>query len=221
MLKQLQKAGFKREKLIHLPNFITNDFVFADTRSAEKEKNTILYYGRLSSEKGLDLLLSAKKEMDKEFTLKIIGTGPEEKKLKERVDRENINNVKFLGFKKGKDLVSEIKLSKATIIPSTWHEVFGLTIIESYSVGTPVIGSNLGAIPEIIKDGKTGYIFDHDNIESLKEAISKMVDMDVMSLEYLEMVNNCLSLKEEFSPQKYYEQLIKIYERLLYEKRKS
>lgn len=222
MLEQLVKGGFKREKLIHLPNFLSNDFeskTVMNTKLLEKDNNTILYYGRLSSEKGLDLLLDVKKRIDKEFILKIIGTGPEEERLKERVKRENIKNVRFLGFKTGDELVNEIKSSKATIIPSVCHEVFGLTIIESYSTGTPVIGSNLGGIPEIIKENQTGFIFEHDNIESLKIAINKMLNMDVTSPEYLDMVNNCLSFKEEFTPKKYYEKLIHIYENLLFNKR--
>jgi glycosyltransferase involved in cell wall biosynthesis len=224
MLEQLVKGGFKREKLIHLPNFITNDFLQGTkviSKQLKKDNNTMLYYGRLSSEKGLDLLLDVKKSIDKEFTLKIIGIGPDEGRLKERVKRENIKNVIFLGFKRGEELVNEIKSSKATIIPSVWHEVFGLTIIESYSTGTPVIGSNLGGIPENIKENQTGFIFEYDNIESLKNAVNKMLNIDVKSQDYLNMVNNCLSFKEEFSQKKYYEKLINIYERLLQNKRAS
>lgn len=224
MFEQLAAGGFDKKKLIYLPNFITNDFqseINIETKLLEADNNTILYYGRLSREKGIDLLLDVKKVINRAFILKIIGVGPEEARLKQRVERENIKNVRFLGFKKGMELAHEIRSSKATVIPSVWHEVFGLTIIESYSTGTPVIGSNLGGIPENIKENQTGVIFEYDNIESLKNSISKMLSIDVKSQDYLNMVRNCLSFKEKFSQKNYYEKLVNIYEQLVQNNRES
>ncbi|MFJ9383227.1 glycosyltransferase [Peribacillus sp. NPDC101481] len=219
MKNQLIKGGYEEEKLIHIPNFLTSDFDDKVVKKGHKENKTLLYYGRLSQEKGLDLLLDAIKEINEDYILKIIGTGSEEERLKNRVSKENIKNVRFLGFKSGDELHNEISSSKATIIPSTWHEVFGLTIIESYSAGTPVIGSNLGGIPENIKDNKTGFVFENGNVESLKNALNKILSMDKSSIEYQNMVNESLVFKEEFTMDKYYSELIKLYEQLMFKKR--
>jgi len=214
MLEQLASAGYKREKLVHFPNFLTNDFLNREAVGI-KDNRTLLYYGRLSREKGLDLLLDANKLVQADYILKIIGTGPEEERLKKRVEDENIKNVIFLGFKTGDDLQREIREAKATIIPSTWHEVFGLTIIESYSVGTPVIGSNLGGVPENIIDKKTGYIFEANNADNLKDCIEEIVNMDKESEEYKQMEEACLSFKNKFSTEKYYKDLIELYKNLI------
>lgn len=213
MREQLVNGGYKREKLIHIPNFLTNDFNSKISESKRGDEKTLLFFGRLSLEKGLDLLLDAMKLVGNEIVLKVIGTGPEEERLKNRVESEKITNVKFLGFKNGMELVKEIESSKATIIPSVWHEVFGLTIIESYSTGTPVIGSNLGGIPEIINNHQTGFIFQHDDLSSLVKSINQLFSLSLK--EYLKMSSNCLSYKENFTPNKYYLKLIKIYESLV------
>ena len=219
MKNQLLKGGFNKDKLIHIPNFLTSDFDGKVDIRVQKEKNALPPERRLSKEKGLDLLLDAVKEINDDYVLEIIGTGPEEEHLKNRVSEESIKNVRFLGYQSGEELYNKISVSKTTIIPSTWHEVFGLTIIESYSAGTPVIGSNLGGIPENIKNNKTGFVFEHGNVESLKNTLIKILRMDKTSKEYKNMVNDCLVFKEEFTMNKYYTELIKEYEKLIARKR--
>jgi glycosyltransferase involved in cell wall biosynthesis len=215
MYNQLEKNRISNEKLVHLPNFLTNDFLEVEYRV--QKANCILYYGRLSKEKGLDVLLDAKKKLKSVVNLKIIGTGPEEKRLKKRVQDENIHGVEFLGFKSGKKLVEEIQTAKATVIPAAWHEVFGLTIIESFSVGTPVIGSDVGGITELIEEGKNGFLFERNNAQDLANKIDEL--LNITSNDYLNMVEVCYNSREIFSPESYYDKLISIYEDLVRHKK--
>ncbi|MGE1111797.1 hypothetical protein CN978_11235 [Priestia megaterium] len=220
MLSKLEQAGFNKDSLIHIPNFITNDFsnysIENDDLNLKNKRNSILYYGRLSKEKGLDFLLDAKREMDNKFTLEIVGTGPEEEHLKRRVHYENIKGVEFLGFKSGDELINLIKNCKATILPANWHEVFGLTIIESHSIGTPVIGSDLGGIGEIIKNGKNGFIYNNGDLKSLKKSISQLFDLN--EKQYQEMASNSLNSSKKYKPEEYYKKIINVYSKLLQEK---
>lgn len=211
MYNQLKEKRIDREKLIHLPNFLTNNFL--DVKIEEKKENFILYYGRLSKEKGLDTLLDAQKLLNGKIKLKLIGTGPEEIRLRERIENEEIKNIEFLGFKTGEELVREIKNAKATIIPSVWHEVFGLTIIESLSVGTPVIGSRVGGITELVKEGINGFLFERANEKELASKIEALINLP--EDRFVNMVHSSYQAKENFSPENYYKELIQIYEKVV------
>lgn len=212
MYKQLKDKRIPGNKLRLMPNFLTNDFSKKESLTIEKE-DFILYYGRLSGEKGLDVLLDAKKLLKSSIQLKIIGNGPEELRLKERVQKEGISNVEFLGFKTGDDLTIEIEKARATIIPAVWHEVFGLTIIESFSSGTPVIGSSVGGITELIHEGKNGFLFERANPKELAHKIEKV--FSISNEDYSVMVKYCFEYSKKFSPQKYYNELVKVYEEVI------
>ena len=210
MKEQILLSGIPSNKLIHIPNFISNEFyIIKFDKESFKRENIILYYGRLSKEKGIETLLDAKKRIDN-VKLKIIGIGPEEEYLKNKVKDEKINNVIFLGFKSGNDLLREISSSKCTIIPSVWNEVFGLTIIESFSVGTPVIGAKAGGITEIIKENLTGFLYNPYDITELVDRINKVVNMEDKA--YLNMAENCYKEKLVYSSETYYLELIRVYD---------
>jgi glycosyltransferase involved in cell wall biosynthesis len=219
MYSQLIKSGFSRDKVVHIPNFLTNNFSFNHSNMESVRENSLLYFGRLSSEKGLDVLLDAKKKLNRKFVLKIIGEGPEKKRLEKRVQEEKIKDIEFMGFYSGDKLVSEIKKSLATIIPSVWHEVFGLTIIESFSCGTPVIGSDIGAISELIESGKTGYLYNSGDSVELASKINDLLDLS--SEEYNNISFNCSNKVREFHPGSYYNKVLNIYESLVGEKLKK
>ncbi|MGE6345430.1 glycosyltransferase family 4 protein [Bacillus mycoides] len=215
MYNQLAENRIPVKKLVHLPNFLTNNFL--EVEMNERKEKFILYYGRLSKEKGIDTLLDAQRLLGERITLKLIGTGPEEARLKARVEQESIQNVEFLGFKSGNDLVVEIKKAKATIIPSVWHEVFGLTIIESLSAGTPVIGSKVGGITELIQEGENGFLFERANEKELANKIERLINLS--EDEYAQMARNSYRAKNEFKPEWYYGELVSIYEQAINNKK--
>src|SRR3972149_4769527 len=162
---KLKEMGFKKE-ITHLPNFIDiKKFEQIREDKENKHKNTVVYFGRLSSEKGLWTLLEAAKMLKTKVEVKIIGEGPIRKELEEKVKKEGISNVNFLGYMKGEYLYKEIVKSKAVVMPSEWYENNPMSVLEAFALGKPVVGANIGGIPELVKDGVTGFTFEPGNIE--------------------------------------------------------
>ncbi|MGG0739344.1 glycosyltransferase family 4 protein [Niallia taxi] len=148
--------GFPKEKIYHIPNFVNpNDFIPSYT-----SKGYFLYLGRLSEEKGIITLLESIKLTNTDVKVKIVGTGPLEESIKNFIKLNNLESkVELLGFQSGDTLNAIIKDSKAVIMPSEWYENGPLSLIESFALGKPVIGSNIGGIPEHIDDKKNGFLF--------------------------------------------------------------
>lgn len=180
----------------------------AETPKRKTEKY-FLFFGRLSYEKGVKTLLLAFKDLP-ECSLKIAGTGPLENELKDFTHINNINNVEFLGYKSGKDLTDLVENAHFIIIPSEWYENNPMTIIEGYAAGVPVIGANIGGIPEIIDDGGTGYLFTSadvaDLIRTVKKADSLSIDL------YSAFQQRALAFAgQHFNTDKYYPHLMDFY----------
>lgn len=209
-MDRLVHAGISKERLVLMPHFISEELYNAAQSNVKKTADSsILFFGRLSDEKGIELLLQAKKLLRADIKLKIVGTGPVENRLKKMTEDMKLKNVEFLGFKSGEALHAEIKASRCTVIPTLVNEVFGLTIIESYSFGTPVIGSIVGGIPEVIQENKTGFLFERGNAVELAEQISRMLDLS--DEEYERMSRNCLKELAKYNPQDYYLKLMEVY----------
>lgn len=121
-----------------------------------------LYFGRLSREKGIDTLLQAHTAMPFSVPLKVVGTGPLEKTL-----RNAYPAAEFLGYKTGKELKDLVANSAFVVVPSEWYENCSMVVLEAMAMGKPVIGSRIGGIPEQVEDGKTGFLFEMGNAEEL------------------------------------------------------
>lgn len=172
-----------------------------------------LYFGRLSKEKGVSTLIQAFSKIP-ELHLKIAGTGPEETKMKNLSQKLGASNIDFLGYKSGKELENLVKNAYFIIVPSEWYENNPLTIIEGYSSQVPVIGAKIGGIPEIIEDGKTGYIFSHSNIDELLCCIKKAHRLS--DTKYLELCKNTHNFAlKNFNPLSYPTALIQFYDTIL------
>jgi len=204
LIDKLKEMGFKGE-IRFLPNF-TDLETFK--QKSQGNDNYMVYFGRLSNEKGLFSLLEAVRDIN--VQLKIIGDGPIRTQLEEKTAAEKISNVVFTGYKKGEELRQEVQNAAATITPSEWYENNPRSIIESFALGKPVIGSRIGGIPELVIDGKTGYTFEPGNAIDLKEKINYM----------LNNLGKCQELgknarrfvEENLNSERHYNQLIKIYE---------
>jgi len=194
-----------RNEIVCLPNFVNIKDYLPEYQWKEK---SIVYFGRLSREKGLFTLLKAIKGLN--IQLKIIGDGPIRKDLGQKAKKERINNVVFVGYKLGKDLKKEIQDSIATVLPSEWYEAFGRTVIESFALGKPVIGARIGGIPELVKDNENGLTFESGNSEDLKDRILHLLKNPD---KIIEMGRNARKFVEEnFNPEKHYQGLMKIYQ---------
>ena len=207
MMNKVEEMGLNHQ--------ITQLYNFIDTSQYEpaygSEGKTLCYFGRLSPEKGLFTLIEAMKDVDGE--LKIIGDGPLRSDLEENVQIGNVTNVSFLGYRKGDELQKEIKESRAVVIPSEWCENNPRTVIESFAMGKPVIGSEIGGIPELVRNNITGYTYPPGDPHDLKEKITLILnDID----KCIEMGNNGRKLVEsEFSEERHFHKLMKIYESVI------
>lgn len=208
---ELIKFGISSNKIKSLPNFLTVNHNI--DLSKIRKKNTLLYYGRLSNEKGLFVLMEALRYIKSDININIVGIGPEEKMLKTFIKDNKINNVNLLGFKSGQDLHNEIAKAKCTVLPSIWHEAFGLTVTESFALGTPVIGSKMGAIQENIEDKVNGAIFESGNSRELAEKINWIFSLD--EREYRKLVENSINKSKEFDIDKYYTKIIGVYNEVI------
>jgi len=199
---KIKEMGFNK-KIAVLPHFIE----LSDYIPEYNYKNEICYFGRLSFKKGINTLIKALKGLNVE--LKIIGTGPLMENLKLKVENEKISNIRFLGYKTGNELKNEIKKAMAVVVPSEWYEVFGLVVIEAFSLGKPVIGARIGAIPELIEDGETGYLFEPGNVVDLRKKILSFIDnkdkIPIMGKRARKFV------EENFNSEKHYHGLMEIY----------
>ncbi|MFQ5706569.1 MAG: glycosyltransferase family 4 protein [bacterium] len=144
-------------------------------------ENYVVYLGRLAQEKGVLTLLKAMQQV-KDTELVIIGDGPERKRLQDYALRQDLQHVQFVGSKGGEELRRLVQNCKFLIVPSEWYDNSPLVIYEAFAYGKPVIGSQLGGIPELIDDGKNGLIFQAGNVDELAEKISALAsDSDLIS----------------------------------------
>ena len=196
----------------HLYNF--SPLLNNQEETIKQESNYLLYFGRLSKEKGIKTLIDAVEKLDIKIDLKIVGTGVLEIELKKYIHDNNLTNIKLLGFKKGNELHELIRESKFVIVPSQWYENNPMTIIESYCFGVPVIGSRIGGIPEIIDEGKTGFTYEMGNVDDLVVALTKGINLS--EEEYIILKNNARVFAEEnFSPSLHYNKLMNLYKKTI------
>ena len=157
--------------------------------------------------KGMDILLESWKIMgEKAPELLICGTGPMEDWCKDYIEKNHLMSVKMMGFVHNVEAKKLISNSKALILPTQWYEGFPMTIVEAYSVGTPVIGADFGNVGSVIIDGTTGLKCHAQAAISLAQTVSEFVRGNN---------NMVLSTKKEFedkyTQKENYKKIIKIY----------
>ncbi len=182
------------DKTVALHNFFD-----AEEIPNVKKENYVLHFGRLTKEKGTFTLLEAAKNLpDVKFVF--AGSGEAEESIK------NIPNAQYVGFKTGGELKELIAKAKLSVCPSEIYENCPFSVIESQIYGTPVIGARMGGIPELIKEGKTGLLFEAGNSEDLKEKIIQMLDKKAHD----EFARNYKNISFETS-EAYYNKLMDLY----------
>lgn len=209
-IKNLHEKYFPeiREKTVVLYNSIDIN-KYASFRNYDKD-NYILYLGRLSKEKGIPTLIKAVSNFP-ELNLKIAGTGPLKQEIETLIKDHGLRNVEMCGYVSGNNLYSLVSKAKFVIVPSEWYENNPLSIIESFALGTPVIASKIGGIPELVIDGKTGFLFSPKNENELIGCIREGVTLS--SDNYRIMVESCIKFAEiNFNSNNYYKSLMNIYD---------
>ena len=183
------------QKTIALHNFV-DKVEWKDTC----KKEYALYFGRYSKEKGIETLIQVCKQLP-DIPFVFAGTGPLESEL------SGIPNVRNVGFQRGKALEKLIREARFSIYPSEWYENCPFSVMESQMYGTPVLGADIGGIPELIEAGKTGTLFESGNANELKEKIQTLWSDRALTDQYME---NCKSIHFD-TIEDYYKKLIPIY----------
>ncbi|HBP00467.1 MAG: group 1 glycosyl transferase [Candidatus Uhrbacteria bacterium GW2011_GWF2_41_16] len=200
---RLVHAGFPAGKIQVLPFGIDAEKI----SPRFDDDGYILFVGRLVEEKGIWTLLRAAKEMP-DISFKIVGTGPEEKKLHLAGDR--LSNVEFLGFRNKDEIWDLYRGARCVVVPSLWYEVFGLVALEAMAVGKPVVASHIGGLPEIVSDRTTGLLFPPGNTHALVETLRRLVDYPSFAHEL--GVAGRERVLEDFSFERHYHGLMEVYE---------
>lgn len=172
--KLLGLKQISEEQVFVKPNFVESSEAFIPEENREKQ---FIFAGRLDKLKGIDVLFKAWQMMGSEAPKLIVcGTGPMDEWCHKFLDEHDCN-IEMKGFVPN-DMARElIAGSKGLILPTQWYEGFPMSIVEAFSVGTPVICSDLGNAGDIVEEGKTGRKFKCDSAEKLKEAVLNTKDM--------------------------------------------
>ncbi len=160
---KLMASGWDGGKIDVLPHFqkLPDHFPASPASGA-----SILYFGRLSAEKGVADLLQAARRVPT-VPLEIAGEGPLRIQLEELAARLRLKNVEFLGHLQAENLSRKIAEACCTVLPSHAYETLGKTILESYAHCRPVIASDLGSRREFVRHGETGVLYPTGDIEQL------------------------------------------------------
>lgn len=177
-----------------------HNFVDDIPKQEDRKEGYVLYFGHLSREKGTLTLLQAAKRMP-EVRFVFAGFGPAETEIKK------VKNAEYVGFKTGKELERLIRGASISVYPSQWYENCPFSVIESQMYGTPVIGSRMGGIPELIIPGHTGELFTAGDAVQLETKIRKLLFTPGLLQGY---TINCKNQSFE-TPDSYYEKLMAIY----------
>jgi glycosyltransferase involved in cell wall biosynthesis len=161
------QGGLSAEKIAVKPNFIS-----ADPGVGDGSGGYALFVGRLAPEKGIDTLLNAWCQDNVEMPLCVVGDGPLADRVREAANRNP--RIRWMGFQTSERVLEFIGSASVLLIPSLWYEGLPKIFVEALSKGTPVIGSNLGAMAELIDHGRTGMLFPPGDAAGLGTAINEL-----------------------------------------------
>lgn len=225
MRSKLIQGGFPEHQVVHLQNFAKDEVLDWARNTDDKTDWThpyILYFGRLSREKGVDILVDAFErampQMPDNVKLVIAGDGPE----REALENKSSDRIRFVGFKQGDKLEKLVSGATFACCPSVWRENMPYSIVEALAEGTPVVGSRIGGIPEVVIEGETGWLAEPGDISSLSETLIHAMNIAVDAPAYRAMQQQCRSyVLKNCNQSKYMDRLNDLYHDLISQKKES
>jgi len=203
IMNKSREMGLRGE-FVNIPNFVD---VHAFKPSYDSTDNTVVYWGRLSYEKGVRTLMRAAQGLS--GTIEIIGDGLLKEELEREKEKSHINNAHFLGYLSGEQLFDRIRQSHFSIIPSECNENNPISALESFALGKPVVGAKIGGIPELVREGETGLLFESGNVRDLHIKIEELLNnpalVSQMGKRAREIVEN------EYNSEVHYNKLLETY----------
>lgn len=205
--EKYKASGFSKSPVTFIRNFLPNDTVYSPKPVFD---GYLLFFGRLLPEKGVMTLLKAMTLVN-DVELRIAGDGELRSEMEKFIESNKMaNRVKLLGYQDRKSMAEAVSKCKAVVVPSEWYENCPYSIMEAQAQGKPVIGADIGGIPELIVDGKTGFVFKAHSIESLERSIKHLIDCK--ENEYRKMSSAVVEFaRENYCHESYINELTTIY----------
>lgn len=198
-------GGLPAERVAVKPNFV--DFPEPSSREGRSD---FLFVGRLSAEKGVEVLGRAMRRLGAVARLRVAGDGPERGRL------EGLAEVEILGALAGDAVRVEMTRARVLLLPSIWYENFPRTLVEAFACGLPVIASRLGALAELVRDGETGLLFEPGDAEDLA-AKMRWAQANPEAMQRMGVAARA-EYEVKYTPEINYRQLMAIYEAALDDK---
>ena len=205
-------AGLPAERIAVLPHFQA----LPDAGQLANDEGYLLYFGRLSPEKGVDDLLHALVR-EPHIPVVIAGDGPERPRLESLARNLNLNRVLFAGMVQGEKLQKLIAGCCFSLFPSHAYETLGKSILESYAYGRPVIASDLGSRRELVEHGVTGLLYSPGDYGQLAHSIGLLFERPDLT-EKMGAAGRA-RVKSMHDPEQHLANLLDIYSRLTFSKR--
>lgn len=221
MRSKLIEGGWPEDKVVFLQNFaddaILDRAANAGADATDRENPYLLFFGRLSAEKGIDTLLrafdAALPNLPQNMRLLVVGDGPDAADFKALASSLGCaSRIEFAGYQTGGALQAYVERASLAIASSRWRENMPYSIVEALAAGTPVIGTNIGGIPELVNEGETGFICEPGDVQSMADAISRGVSAFLEQPAYARLQQNCRSyVMENCSREKFMSDLVNLY----------
>src|SRR6202521_6068617 len=179
-LAKFAEWGGDTSRFAHVPNSVDVDAMVPEGEPGD----AFVYLGRLVPEKGVATLIRAAAQA--RVRLRIIGTGSEEQALRQLAAALG-GDVDFTGYLTGSALRAAISSARAVVIPSEWYENAPISVMEASAMGRPIIGANIGGIPELIRQGETGFVFASGNVDALVEVLTRVQRLPISTVRCIGM----------------------------------
>lgn len=216
IVDKFAEHGFDPAKLAYVPNFFeTTDDAPEDhamvAELREKYGRYVLYFGRLSPEKGINVLIDACARAD--LPVVLVGDGPKREALMEQAQRLGVKAT-FIGHQSGSQLWSYVQAATVIGLASVWYEIAPKSLLEAQARGKVVVASAIGGLPEMVRDGDTGFLAPPGNAEALAGALTRVFSMPEDELAAMGERARTFA-RTTFTRQRYYEGMCAIYDKLL------
>ena len=212
--RQILAYGFPAEKVVVKPNAVAD----APGLAADSEKGSVgdyvVYVGRLSAEKGVTTLLKAWNLLDAREKarmglreLRLVGDGAQRAEL----EASAAPDVRFMGVQDSAAVKKTVAEARCIVLPSVCWETFGLAVAEALREGTPAVVSDVGALPELVRDGVNGFVFRARDEKSLAAALRRMLSQSAGQSAAMRRAAR-YAYEAKFTEARNYESLMEIYE---------
>ena len=222
MRSKLIEGGWPEGKVLALQNF-ADDAILARASGVandvtDRESPYLLFFGRLSAEKGVDVLLrafdAAAPSLPRDMRLIVVGDGPDAAEFRElAASLDSASRIEFAGYQTGDALQTYVERASLAIASSRWRENMPYSIVEAFAAGTPVVGARIGGIPELVANGVTGFACEPGDVATMADAMVRGAEAFLDAPVYVRMQESCRAyVRENCSRDKFMDQLVELYE---------